>query len=415
MRQRLLDSDMRDLIAPDLLADPYPAYEALRGEPVRLRSGTAVVTRHVDAMAVLRGEAFGREPMPPVPGRSFRTFAGIMINQNPPEHTRLRRPVTPLLPPGALDQIERTAFDRTASAVAGARLDVVHDLAVPVAAEVIGVLLGIPQGERARAARWSSRLALAIDSPVPLRGLRLRNVPAILRHQRVGAPTLAAMVRTVRIAERSLAAEHDEPAVIVRTLQDRVVDGSLNQSEATSMWIQLLLAAIDTVQTLLSSTLWLLATHPDQYEALASDPALVPATIEEALRFESPTRLMGRIVLRDVELSGLHLAAGDDVVGDLRRRQPRRRRVRRPAPVRHLPRPHGKAPGLRPRRPLLPRGGDGAGRGGGRAPGPRPVRPRPARGRGRRLAPHLHAPRPRPPPPPPPPLNVRTDGGGLCR
>lgn len=314
MRQRLIDSDLRDLLAPDLLADPYPAYESLRGSPIRLRSGTAVVTGHADSMAVLRGEAFVRESMPPIPGRSFRTISGILINQNPPEHTRLRRPVTPLLPPAAIDRVEHTAAAIADRALAAASLDVVSGLAFPLAATVIGELLGIPAPERPRAGRWSLRLTQAVDSPVPLRALRLWDVLGIMQHQRTGAPTVVALVRAVRAAERALNSEHGEEAALVRSLQASVAAGTLTEREAASMWLQLLLAGVDTVQSMLASTVWLLATHPEQFEQLVADPTLAPGAIEEALRFESPTRLMGRIVGAHVELSGQPMAAGDDIV-----------------------------------------------------------------------------------------------------
>lgn len=98
------------------------------------------------------------------------------------------------------------------------------------------------------------------------------------------------------------------------SLQNLVADGTITQREAASIWLVLLLAGIDTVQTMLTSAIWLLSEHRDQYEALANDHTLLPAAIEEVLRFESPTRLFGRVVDRDLTLSGLELIRGDDIV-----------------------------------------------------------------------------------------------------
>lgn len=114
LRTRLLQSDLRELIAPDLITDPYPAYERLRGTPVRMRSGTALVTGYGDGATVLRDEHFVRETMPKVPGRAMRTVAQMLITLNPPEHTRLRHAATPLVPPDTIDTVERFAHDFTA-------------------------------------------------------------------------------------------------------------------------------------------------------------------------------------------------------------------------------------------------------------------------------------------------------------
>lgn len=319
LRTRLLDSDLRELIAPDLLADPYPAYEQLRGDPVRMRSGTALVTGYDDGAAVLRDEQFVRETMPKVPGRAMRTVAGMLITLNPPEHTRLRNAATPLVSPDTLDAVERFAYDFTTDALAARRgageLEVVSELAVPLAMAVISDLLGIEHNDRREAQDWVFRLNQAIDTPVPLRATRTLDMVTILRHQQVGPRALLAMRRSTRSAERTVRdSGHHGMTGLVPSLQKLVADETITLREAASIWLQVLLAGVDTVQTMLSSAISLLSTRPDQYEHLANDRTLLPGAIEEVLRYESPTRLFGRVVDRDVDLSGLELERGDDVV-----------------------------------------------------------------------------------------------------
>lgn len=319
LRERLLGSDLRELIAPDLLADPYPAYEALRGDPVRMRSGTAVVTGYDDGSTVLRDASFVRETMPPVPGRTMRTMADMLIVLNPPEHTRLREAATPLVPPDAMTAVERHARTFTEAALHGGRspggLDVVADLAQPLAMSVICDLLDIAEEDRDDAQDWSFRLNQAIDTPVPLRATRARAIPGILRHQQVGPRTLMAMRRAVRYATDVIERGADNGGIgLVPSLQDLVAAGTITTREAASIWMQVLVAGFDTVQTMLTTTIWLLGEHPEQYELLAADDDLVPGAIEESLRFESPTRLFGRVVGRAHSLSDLDLDVGDDVV-----------------------------------------------------------------------------------------------------
>lgn len=318
LRGRLLRSDLRELIALDLLADPYPAYESLRGEPVRMRSGTTVVTGYEDGSTVLRDESFVRETMPPVPGRTMRTMADMPIVLNPPEHTRLRDAATPLVSPDALNRIEEHARTLTETALHAGRaaggLDVVADLAQPLAMSVICELLGIADEDRAHAQDWSFRLNQAIDTPVPLRATRARELPRILRHQQVGPRTLMAMRRAVRYATDTIELGTHDGDGLVPSLQALVAEGVITTQEAASIWMQVLVAGYDTVQTMISTTIWLLGQFPEQYDLLARDTDLVPGAIEESLRYESPTRLFGRIIGQVTSLSGLDLAAGDDVV-----------------------------------------------------------------------------------------------------
>lgn len=319
LRSRLLRSDLRELIASDLLADPYPAYEDLRGDPVRMRSGTAVVTSYRDGATVLGDESFVRETLPRLPGRTMRTVAGLPIALNPPEHTRLRGAITPLVAPGALASVEQRSYEVAAEALAAGRrsgtLDVVSDLTVPVAMTVISDLLGIAPGDRAGAQGWAFRLNQAIDTPVPLRAARALDVVALLRHQRAGPRALAATRSSVRYAERVIhGSDHRGATGLVPALQALVADEVISREEAASIWLQVLLAGVDTVQTMLASAIWLLGEHPEQYELLAADASRIPGAIEEVLRYESPTRLFGRVVSRDTSISGLDLRCGDDVV-----------------------------------------------------------------------------------------------------
>lgn len=319
LRTRLLDSNLRELIAPDLVANPYPAYEQLRGDPVRLRGGTAVVTAHADCATALRDESFVRETVPKMPGRTMRTIADMFVLLNPPEHTRLRSAATPLVPTDAMQDVERRAHGFTKGVLAAGRtsggIEVVSELAVPLAMTVISDLLGIAEADRDKAQDWTFRLNQAIDTPVPLRAARALDIPSVLRHQHVGIRTLAAMRASVRYAGQTLRhSNHCGETGLVPSLQALVEDKTISDREAASIWLQVLLAGVDSVQTMLTSAIWLLSEHPEQYELVATDRTLLPAAIEEVLRFESPARLFGRVVSQDLALSGLELERGNDVV-----------------------------------------------------------------------------------------------------
>ena len=99
----------------------------------------------------------------------------------------------------------------------------------------------------------------------------------------------------------------------------------------------LLIAGIDTTWSSIGSSLWHLATHPDDRARLAAEPELIPTAVEELLRAYSPVT-MARIVNEETEVNGACMHAGDRMSDELPGREPRPERVRRRRPGAHRPR-----------------------------------------------------------------------------
>ena len=110
----------------------------------------------------------------------------------------------------------------------------------------------------------------------------------------------------------------------------------------------------ETTRTVISRGLVELARHPDDWEAMRDDPALVPGAVEELIRWVTPLNNFFRTATRDDEIAGRTVAAGDRVILMYPVRQPRRTRLRRPVHLRH-PAPSQPARLVRLRHPLLPR------------------------------------------------------------
>ena len=90
------------------------------------------------------------------------------------------------------------------------------------------------------------------------------------------------------------------------------IDGErLSQDEVIGFLFLLVLAGSETTRNLLGNAVYWLAENPDQRARVASDPSLVPAWIEEALRYDSPTQALARLVTRDATFAGASLRAGD--------------------------------------------------------------------------------------------------------
>jgi cytochrome P450 len=91
-------------------------------------------------------------------------------------------------------------------------------------------------------------------------------------------------------------------------------DGLLSDSELIAMAVLLLVAGSETTVSLIATTTWALLRHPDELARLREAPWLLPAAIEEALRWESPVQRTWRIATTDVEVAGQQIRAGSLVV-----------------------------------------------------------------------------------------------------
>ena len=139
------------------------------------------------------------------------------------------------------------------------------------------------------------------------------------------------------------------------------IDGEKLTDEAIISFLRLLLpAGLETTYRSSGNLLYLLLTHPDQLAALQRDRDLIPAAIEEGIRFETPLVLVARNTTRDVEMHGMTIpegAPGHAVYGV---GQPRRKAVGKSGCVRHPP-TAARAHLVRRRHPQLPRHASGQG------------------------------------------------------
>ena len=166
-------AELLDLSDPDVVADPYPAFAALRAEaPVAWHSGLGiwVATSHAACSQVLRERALGRIFRPREPDHEWETFnwlhADSILDSEPPKHTRLRRLVQSAFSRGHVVTArppDRGADRRTARRLrrpsrADGSFDVIADLAEPLPVLVIAELLGWPEADRHLLRPWSQAI-----------------------------------------------------------------------------------------------------------------------------------------------------------------------------------------------------------------------------------------------------------------
>jgi cytochrome P450 PksS len=306
-----------DLSSPRFKANPYPLYAQLRAEaPVhhtRLPDGRDpwLVVRYDDAAQVLKDARFAKDrrnvvPPPPLPRVPFvslirpllRPLEFNMLDQDPPDHTRLRglvhKAFTPRLVEHLRSRIESLTEELLDAVAHTRRFDLVSAYALPIPSVVIADLLGVPASDRHRFHRWSSRM-ISISSG---RDLLLALPSALL---------------FMRYARRLITYRRRQPSddLVSALVQAEEAGDRLSSDELVSMIVLLLIAGHETTVNLIACGTLALLEYPDQLERLRQAPALMGPAVEELLRYTSPVQVATeRYALDDVEVSGTTIPRG---------------------------------------------------------------------------------------------------------
>ena len=274
-----------DVYAPDAILDPYPHYARMRalGPVVRLaKQGVLAVTRHDDCKQVLLDDATfvsGRGvALNPVANRLSR---GTTLNSDGEEHDRRRKILASRLTPKALRSMR----------------DEVEQRAETLPTSFVPDLIGWPEEGRENLLRWAGA---TFDSLGPLNGQTVRTAPSTIGMMRFAR----SVVRRGAVLPGSMGAD----------LLEKVGSGEVQRGECPALMIDYLAPSLDTTISAIASALMLLAEHPDQWAALKADPSLIPNTVNEVVRLESPLRAFSRHVERDAEIGGVTVEAGSRVV-----------------------------------------------------------------------------------------------------
>ena len=254
---------------------------------------------------------------------------------DPPDHTRLRRLVAGAFTPRAVAGLEPWIRDLTARLVAAADgtvgFDLIDTLAFPLPIAVICHLLGVPAEDRDQFRAWGHDVAATLD-PQTAAAARAETYAAEL-----------ALTGYLQDLVRERRANPDDSILSALIAAEEEGD-RLSSSELVSTAVLLLIAGFVTTVNLIGNGTVALLGDPESWSRLGRDPALVPAAIEEILRYDSPVQLTTRVATEDVEVGGTVIAAGQPVVvciGGANRdpevfEQPDEFRIDRSDPGKHL-------------------------------------------------------------------------------
>ncbi|BDT70313.1 cytochrome P450 107B1 [Comamonadaceae bacterium OS-1] len=303
------------------LANPYPAYQALReAGPLHWSTeffgGAWLLTRHADVEQVLRDPRFSaqrtggwvtdREETKGELAGFQQLFARAMLFLDAPDHTRIRKVLNAGFKPAQIQAlepfIEQTVAELLDAVGNAPRFDFMQAVARQLPTRVIAKMMGIEEAANADFAVWSDDLAVFIGAPL-----------ATHQQARRAQASLLAMGRYFEqlIAERR---KHPGDDLVSRLLQAKADGALLNHAELLAQCAMLLFAGHETTRNLLGNGLQSLLAHPDQWQRLQQDPGLVPSAVRELLRFDSPVQYTGRRVATELELHGQTLRRGDLVV-----------------------------------------------------------------------------------------------------
>jgi cytochrome P450 len=284
----------------DIDADPYPVWKRMRDEaPLYYNEAHDfyALSRFDDVRECStdwRTYISGKGSVLELIKSGMEMPAGVILFEDPPAHDLHRGLLSRVFTPKRMTEIEPQVRQFCANALdplaAEGRFDFIHDLAAEMPMRVIGMLLGIPEGDQ-EAIRDRMDAGMRLEEGQAPSGERADLDPldgsgfAEYIDWRADHPSDDLMTDLLN-------AEFEDATGTVRKLTGEEI---LN-------YVGLLAAAgNETTTRLIGWAGKVLAEHPDQRQELADDPALIPGAIEELLRYESPSPVQARYVTRDVE------------------------------------------------------------------------------------------------------------------
>lgn len=297
------------LVDREMFGNPYPVYQALREQsPVHYVSIPANPSSGIDRPILAWGllkyhdvytalrdhETFSSES--PVAGQFGPPL--VLIQDDPPRHTRFRRIVNKAFTLKRVEALEpwiTRIADDLLERIRNQETDMVEAFTVPLPMRVIARLMGIPEEDYATFKRWSDAFLSTVSAD---RNDRMQNVQ-----------DMVAYFGQMAVARRTQGADD-----LITALVEAEIEGeSLQDWEILGFCILLLIAGNETTTNLLSNLLNLLVDRPDLWQQLRNDRSLVETVIDETLRYESPVQRLFRTATRDLEFSGVNIAKGDRI------------------------------------------------------------------------------------------------------
>ncbi|HEX7444325.1 MAG TPA: cytochrome P450 [Acidimicrobiales bacterium] len=228
----------------------------------------------------------------------------IMLNMDPPLHTRYRRLVNKGFTPRMVNQLHERIHvatdDIIDQVIETGSADFVTDLAAELPLVVIAELLGVPNEDRHRMFDWSNRM-IGSDDP---------------EYQTAGEVAQMASMELYAYASELFGQKRVDPHDDLMSVLTQVeIEGEqLSSFELELFFLLLTVAGNETTRNLISGAMATFFEHPDQWELLRKDRSLLPSAVEEMLRYVTPVMNFRRQTTAEFELGGQKIEADSKVV-----------------------------------------------------------------------------------------------------
>ncbi len=302
------DTDF-DVLDPAYVAEPFGIWDELRRTcPVAhtdRRGSTWLPTRYQDVVDLAHDIGhFSSTEITVIPFAGEPADEPVLeygvppISADPPLHTWTRRLLLPWFSHRRVEGYEPMTRKLCAELVEGfvisGSADAAGDYAQQIPVRVIASILGVPSSLSDTFTGWVRDVLEFADQPE----LRRRGVEGLIGF----------------FVEEVARRKRDPGDDLLSELLHSEVDGApVEESVVLGVAALVLIAGVDTTWSAIGSSLWHLATHPDDRRRMVSEPEVMPLAVEELLRAYSPVT-MARVVTEDIEFRGCPMKAGDKVL-----------------------------------------------------------------------------------------------------
>lgn len=290
-----------DIFTPDAVRNAREVDDALRefAPAVRLHDGTVMIARHEHVTAgLLDWKSFSSASRPWHDPDSLRPE--ILLTDDPPKHTQVRKVIQDALSPRALERtkavFEAAARDFVADLRTreGEPVDAVGEITQKFIFQVLPDVLGLPKAGREHMHGFSQMVWATMGPPGEL-------------FDEAMAHDFSAVIEWLGTACERDALDPDGIGAEIFRAADR---GQVTQDEAKLLLQTVLSAGADTTYLTMANAIRAWALFPDEYAKLRANPKLLRSAFDESLRWDSPSRMAGRITTCDVAVDDMIVPAG---------------------------------------------------------------------------------------------------------